>query len=190
MNQFPRISSRFAAKDAGSWICNSCAKSTRSKPQTPFFNRSIKRAISNSSKPQQNAAPTMEQLRAPFAKKNNSTLYYTLSIILGTVAFSYGSVPLYKMVRHPSSPLNSMLIPNLALRNRRMGWPAHKSSLPRRWNPRRPLYTSPARYLCQTNSHHLQRIRLRCSTLEVHSTAARSTSPSGRDSPGILHRYE
>ena len=25
--------------------------------------------------------------------------YYTLSIILGTVALSYGSVPLYKMVR-------------------------------------------------------------------------------------------
>lgn len=27
--------------------------------------------------------------------------YYTLSIILGTVAFSYGSVPLYKMVPLP-----------------------------------------------------------------------------------------
>ncbi|MCJ1284472.1 Cytochrome c oxidase assembly protein cox11, mitochondrial [Xylographa opegraphella] len=40
----------------------------------------------------------MEQLRAPFLKKNNSTAYYTLSIILGTVALSYGSVPLYKMI--------------------------------------------------------------------------------------------
>lgn len=28
--------------------------------------------------------------------------FYTLSIILGTVALSYGSVPLYKMVRYPS----------------------------------------------------------------------------------------
>lgn len=27
--------------------------------------------------------------------------YYTLSIILGTVAFSYGSVPMYKMVPSP-----------------------------------------------------------------------------------------
>ena len=40
----------------------------------------------------------MEQLREPFKKKNSSTLYYTISIILGTVAFSYGSVPMYKMV--------------------------------------------------------------------------------------------
>lgn len=58
----------------------------------------------------------MEQLRAPFAHKNNSILsvfftetlapadrcsYYTLSVILGTVALSYGSVPMYKMVRLP-----------------------------------------------------------------------------------------
>ncbi|KFY87309.1 hypothetical protein V498_07225 [Pseudogymnoascus sp. VKM F-4517 (FW-2822)] len=40
----------------------------------------------------------MEQMRAPFAKKNTSTMFYTLSIILGTVALSYGSVPLYKMI--------------------------------------------------------------------------------------------
>ncbi|KIN02500.1 hypothetical protein OIDMADRAFT_194982 [Oidiodendron maius Zn] len=40
----------------------------------------------------------MEQLRKPFQKKNSTTLYYTLSIILGTVAFSYGSVPFYKMI--------------------------------------------------------------------------------------------
>lgn len=26
-------------------------------------------------------------------------MYYVLSVILGTVAFSYGSVPMYKMVR-------------------------------------------------------------------------------------------
>lgn len=29
-----------------------------------------------------------------------SNRFYTLSIILGTVALSYGSVPMYKMVRH------------------------------------------------------------------------------------------
>ncbi|KAI9681491.1 MAG: Cytochrome c oxidase assembly protein cox11, mitochondrial [Caeruleum heppii] len=40
----------------------------------------------------------MEQLRAPFKEKNTSTLYYTISIILGTVALSYGSVPFYKMI--------------------------------------------------------------------------------------------
>jgi len=40
----------------------------------------------------------MEQLRAPFKQKNATTLYYTMSIILGTVALSYGSVPMYKMI--------------------------------------------------------------------------------------------
>lgn len=38
--------------------------------------------------------------------------YYTLSVILGTVAFSYGSVPMYKMVcalasRHTGDYLQS-----------------------------------------------------------------------------------
>ncbi|EOD50197.1 Cytochrome-c oxidase assembly protein [Neofusicoccum parvum] len=40
----------------------------------------------------------MEQLRAPYKNKNRSTAYYALSIILGTVALSYGSVPMYKMI--------------------------------------------------------------------------------------------
>ncbi|KAL1623376.1 Cytochrome c oxidase assembly protein cox11, mitochondrial [Diplodia seriata] len=40
----------------------------------------------------------MEQLREPYKNKNRSTAYYTLSIILGTVALSYGSVPMYKMI--------------------------------------------------------------------------------------------
>ncbi|EME88064.1 uncharacterized protein MYCFIDRAFT_28394 [Pseudocercospora fijiensis CIRAD86] len=42
--------------------------------------------------------PSMEQMRRPFAKKNANTAYYTLSIIIGTVALSYGSVPLYKTI--------------------------------------------------------------------------------------------
>ena len=40
----------------------------------------------------------MEDMRRPFAQKNASVLYYTLSIIIGTVAVSYGSVPLYKTI--------------------------------------------------------------------------------------------
>ena len=40
----------------------------------------------------------MEAMRKPFGKRNTNTAYYTLSIILGTVALSYGSVPLYKTI--------------------------------------------------------------------------------------------
>lgn len=40
----------------------------------------------------------MDQLREHYKYKNRTTMFYTLSIILGTVAFSYGSVPMYKMI--------------------------------------------------------------------------------------------
>ncbi|EJT70401.1 cytochrome c oxidase assembly protein COX11 [Gaeumannomyces tritici R3-111a-1] len=43
-------------------------------------------------------APSMEQMRSVYKMRNRTTMNYTLSIILGTVAFSYGSVPMYKMI--------------------------------------------------------------------------------------------
>ncbi|KAK3952971.1 cytochrome c oxidase assembly protein CtaG/Cox11-domain-containing protein [Pseudoneurospora amorphoporcata] len=43
-------------------------------------------------------SPEMEKVRAEYKKRNQSTMYYVISIILGTVAFSYGSVPMYKMI--------------------------------------------------------------------------------------------
>jgi cytochrome c oxidase assembly protein subunit 11 len=54
----------------------------------------------------------MDQMRAVYKQRNRTTMYYTISLILGTVAFSYGSVPLYKMVRLGSSPINDGSIPN------------------------------------------------------------------------------
>lgn len=36
---------------------------------------------------------------AAMKEKNASALYYTISMIMGTVALAYGSVPFYKMVR-------------------------------------------------------------------------------------------
>jgi len=50
-------------------------------------------------KPRSSAnAPRMEKMREEYKKKNRTTMFYTVSIILGTVAFSYGSVPMYKMI--------------------------------------------------------------------------------------------
>lgn len=40
----------------------------------------------------------MAHVRAVYKKRNRTTMFYALSVILGTVAFSYGSVPLYKMI--------------------------------------------------------------------------------------------
>ncbi|KAK7533775.1 cytochrome c oxidase assembly protein CtaG/Cox11-domain-containing protein [Phyllosticta citribraziliensis] len=82
------------------WICNACARRA-----TPRINATAqRRGMQNSSKPQQNASqsrpqmPTMEQVREKYKEKNRSLAYYTMSIILGTVALSYGSVPMYKMI--------------------------------------------------------------------------------------------
>lgn len=74
------------------------SKSLRHVSSTPHAASAQKRQTSSTGKTRQHLAPTMEQLRAPFMHKNNSTLYYTLSVILGTVALSYGSVPMYKMI--------------------------------------------------------------------------------------------
>ncbi|KAI4775454.1 hypothetical protein E4T52_09601 [Aureobasidium sp. EXF-3400] len=73
------------------WTSTQCA---RPLPHT-FFRRSIQ---TSPLLKQQSHGPTQEQLRAQFKSKNRNTLYYTLSIILGTVALSYGSVPFYKMI--------------------------------------------------------------------------------------------
>jgi cytochrome c oxidase assembly protein subunit 11 len=131
MNSFPRLLSGLGRKDVA-WVCSSCAKRTRQRPSTPFFKPSMRRHISESSKPRQNAVPTMEQLRAPFQKKNSTTMYYTISIILGTVAFSYGSVPMYKMVRHhPPHHEHQLTAPDLP--NHRF-WRTTYKSTRARWS--------------------------------------------------------
>ncbi|KAK0635122.1 cytochrome c oxidase assembly protein CtaG/Cox11-domain-containing protein [Bombardia bombarda] len=40
----------------------------------------------------------MNRMRDEYNRRNNTTMFYTISIILGTVVFTYGSVPLYKMI--------------------------------------------------------------------------------------------
>ncbi|KAI7272280.1 hypothetical protein KC345_g7113 [Hortaea werneckii] len=71
--------------------------------QAPHTNPVPRRLLQTTSKPRQHANPTTtealhEQMRRPSAQKNANVLYYTLSVILGTVALSYGSVPLYKTI--------------------------------------------------------------------------------------------
>ncbi|KAK1063218.1 Cytochrome c oxidase assembly protein cox11, mitochondrial [Friedmanniomyces endolithicus] len=76
------------------WTCPTCTRSSRPS----LLRHQPRRSLQTTQKPRQDAAPTMDQLRKPFEKRNANTLYYTLSIILGTVALSYGSVPLYKTI--------------------------------------------------------------------------------------------
>jgi len=79
-----------------SYICNSCTRSLLH--QRTFFRpqQQQTRLVQTSQRSRQHAAPNMNDVRKSFDKRNENTIYYTLSIILGTVALSYGSVPLYK----------------------------------------------------------------------------------------------
>ncbi|PFH57532.1 hypothetical protein XA68_14900 [Ophiocordyceps unilateralis] len=70
------------------WSCFTCRSSWRNG-----FAGSMRREASS-----QGRTPSMEQMRAYYYKKNNTVAYYMMSVVLGTVAFSYGSVPMYKMI--------------------------------------------------------------------------------------------
>ncbi|KAI1257795.1 hypothetical protein MGN70_000839 [Eutypa lata] len=107
MNSFTRIPWR-SLQSSSLWACASCrwalGHQTR---QSPILRSSRRRGVSSSSTAKQQAeagagvnphTASMERLREYYKYKNRTTMYYTLSIILGTVAFSYGSVPLYKMI--------------------------------------------------------------------------------------------
>ncbi|KAI0439793.1 cytochrome c oxidase assembly protein CtaG/Cox11-domain-containing protein [Xylaria telfairii] len=98
MNSLPRLSWRTLQSNASSWACASCRRQLAPSRQFPV--RAARRSISNATRAQQGqtSPPSMERLREHYKYKNRTTMFYTISIILGTVAFSYGSVPLYKMI--------------------------------------------------------------------------------------------
>ncbi|KAI0485456.1 amine oxidase [Xylaria cf. heliscus] len=101
MNPLPRLSWRALQSNASSWACASCRRRELARARQ-FPVRAAGRPISNTTKAQQQQSeaqtPSMDRLREHYKYKNRTTMFYTLSIILGTVAFSYGSVPMYKMI--------------------------------------------------------------------------------------------
>ncbi|KAK7978272.1 cytochrome-c oxidase assembly protein [Apiospora saccharicola] len=110
MNAFPRtiaasLRNTFQSSATSQWACSSCRRAlnaTRGQ-QKQFGGTAQRRTASSSSTAQRKAAQDahgarMEKLHEFYRYKNRTTMYYTLSVILGTVAFSYGSVPMYKMI--------------------------------------------------------------------------------------------
>lgn len=86
------------AMNRTSHTCNSCTRTLLH--QRTFFRPQQQQArlVQTSQRSRQHAAPNMNDVRKSFDQRNQNTIYYTLSIILGTVALSYGSVPLYKTI--------------------------------------------------------------------------------------------
>ncbi|KAF6844999.1 cytochrome c oxidase assembly protein cox11 [Colletotrichum musicola] len=125
MNALPRLPWRLPAQTAQKWSCFFCQHARLSSPslRTP----AARRAASTTPTPKQTGpsfggAPSMEEVHAHYKRKNATTAYYTLSVILGTVALSYGSVPLYKMVRLLPSALRQYLPRNTTKICATTGW--------------------------------------------------------------------
>ncbi|CCU77181.1 Cox11/cytochrome-c oxidase assembly protein [Blumeria hordei DH14] len=71
-----------------------CLSSIRPHTTKPIYQPSIRKFHK-----QHAAASTLPRpSQASYQAQNTSSLYYILSTILGTVALSYGSVPMYKMI--------------------------------------------------------------------------------------------
>lgn len=105
MNALPRLPWRISSQSTQKWSCFFCQHAVRPAPRSLRSPPAGRRAASTTPSPKQQqngpsfgGAPSMEQIHAHYKRKNATTAYYTLSVILGTVALSYGSVPLYKMI--------------------------------------------------------------------------------------------
>ncbi|KAK8025117.1 cytochrome c oxidase assembly protein CtaG/Cox11 [Apiospora arundinis] len=108
MNVFPRtiatsLRNTFQQSSSTSrWACSSCRRAlnaSRGQQKTQFGGAQRRTASSSAQKKAQDAhGARMEKMHEFYRYKNRTTMYYTLSVILGTVAFSYGSVPMYKMI--------------------------------------------------------------------------------------------
>ncbi|KAI0181457.1 cytochrome c oxidase assembly protein CtaG/Cox11-domain-containing protein [Hypoxylon sp. FL1284] len=100
MNSLYQTSWRSLRASTSSWACASCrralvrARSSLTPPRRTVASSATKRQQA----PTVGGAPSMERVREYYKYKNRTTMFYTLSIILGTVALSYGSVPMYKMI--------------------------------------------------------------------------------------------
>ncbi|KAH6967641.1 cytochrome c oxidase assembly protein CtaG/Cox11-domain-containing protein [Ilyonectria sp. MPI-CAGE-AT-0026] len=99
MNTASRLARGSAQAASSPWAC--FFQNLRPRPQRTGLSR-FRRRISSQPPIKDPGklvyAPTMAEIRAHYGKKNRTVAYYTLSTIIGVVAFSYCSVPFYKMI--------------------------------------------------------------------------------------------
>ncbi|KAI5456381.1 cytochrome c oxidase assembly protein CtaG/Cox11-domain-containing protein [Mariannaea sp. PMI_226] len=104
MNAAPKIARSTLRAGSSPWACFFCQNARPGVQQQARLG--WRRNVSSSSPklsqqqqpPRKDYTPTMDEIRAHYGKKNRTVAYYTLSTILGFVALTYGSVPLYKMI--------------------------------------------------------------------------------------------
>ncbi|KAK7208769.1 hypothetical protein V2G26_015947 [Clonostachys chloroleuca] len=106
MNAAPRMWQAVAAtgrsaQRQSSRICRyaQCRSPLSQRRDVPSFRRNASSTTPNGG-PQQSQSPSasMEQARQYYSNRNTTIGYYAISIMLGTLACAYGSVPFYKMI--------------------------------------------------------------------------------------------
>ncbi|KAJ4381107.1 Cytochrome c oxidase assembly protein cox11, mitochondrial [Didymella sp. IMI 355093] len=93
---------QFRARIAQPWICTACSRSLSRVPRArnPTFSAARRWISSNKTTgdTRQGAVPSMDQMHARYKQKNRTVMNYVFSVIVGFVAITYGSVPMYKMI--------------------------------------------------------------------------------------------
>ncbi|KAF2005108.1 hypothetical protein P154DRAFT_518664 [Amniculicola lignicola CBS 123094] len=89
---------RSIARTSESWTCPSCSRPSIHTPRLRNQTLPPTRRCLNSTKANRQQMPSMDAMQARYNKNNQTTLNYVLSVIMGTAALSYGSVPFYKMI--------------------------------------------------------------------------------------------
>lgn len=97
-----------------------------------------------------------------------------LSLIVGTIAVAYGSVPMYKMVRPIRWFYLQRVLTLVDLSTDWMGWAADQIKRSRLGRQ----YSITAGHRCTPDPHYLQLLSLRCLAVEVHAAAKRSQRPA------------
>ncbi|KAL6710729.1 Cytochrome c oxidase assembly protein cox11, mitochondrial [Coniothyrium glycines] len=80
------------------WTCAACTRSLARIPRarSPAF--VAQRCLNTTKQVRQNVVPRMDQMHAQYKMKNRTVMNYVFSVIVGFVAITYGSVPMYKMI--------------------------------------------------------------------------------------------
>lgn len=98
MNAVTRLA-RPSARLGSCFFCQNARPRTMGLDTFASFRRKASSSAPKGGQQQRtNYTPSMDEIRAHYKKKNRTVAYYTLSTILGFVALTYGSVPLYKMI--------------------------------------------------------------------------------------------
>ncbi|KAF1852150.1 uncharacterized protein K460DRAFT_299962 [Cucurbitaria berberidis CBS 394.84] len=89
----------YASRAFESWTCSACSRSLPRLPRArnPAFS-TPRRCLNTAKEPRQGAVPRMDQMHARYKMKNRTVANYVFSVIVGFVAITYGSVPMYKMI--------------------------------------------------------------------------------------------